>query len=171
MFTFSSLSSLKLLVEVPQQTGRRRRYSVCSWATVFELSWCVLSWGLNFTCIAERAACLCAVDFRHERIHTKRGSHMKMQTEPEDVDDLATLEVLDEVRESDDRYNHIWCIDNVYYGPVLQSSGPSQYFRTQKVLIKPEELQWGRHYDAIAVLAAESQTERLSPGKSELVSH
>nr|XP_046227777.1 myosin-IIIa isoform X2 [Scatophagus argus] len=33
---------------------------------------------------------------RHERIHTKRGSHVKMQTDPEEVDDLATLEVLDE---------------------------------------------------------------------------
>ncbi|XP_040921899.1 myosin-IIIa [Toxotes jaculatrix] len=33
---------------------------------------------------------------RHERIHTKKGSHMKTQTDPEEVDDLATLEVLDE---------------------------------------------------------------------------
>ncbi|CAJ1082668.1 myosin-IIIa [Xyrichtys novacula] len=33
---------------------------------------------------------------RHERIHTKRGSHMKMQSDPDEVDDLATLEVLDE---------------------------------------------------------------------------
>ncbi|XP_038587407.1 myosin-IIIa [Micropterus salmoides] len=33
---------------------------------------------------------------RHERIHTKRGSHMKTQTDPDEVDDLATLEVLDE---------------------------------------------------------------------------
>ncbi|XP_070842280.1 myosin-IIIa isoform X3 [Chaetodon trifascialis] len=33
---------------------------------------------------------------RHERIHTKRGSHMKTQTDAEEVDDLATLEVLDE---------------------------------------------------------------------------
>ncbi|XP_010765919.1 myosin-IIIa [Notothenia coriiceps] len=32
---------------------------------------------------------------RHERIHTKRGGHMKTQTDDE-VDDLATLEVLDE---------------------------------------------------------------------------
>ncbi|KAI4806778.1 hypothetical protein KUCAC02_017577 [Chaenocephalus aceratus] len=34
-------------------------------------------------------------DDRHERIHTKRGGHMKTQTDDE-VDDLATLEVLDE---------------------------------------------------------------------------
>ncbi|XP_045888019.1 myosin-IIIa isoform X2 [Micropterus dolomieu] len=33
---------------------------------------------------------------RHERIHTKRGSHMKTQTDPDEVDDLAILEVLDE---------------------------------------------------------------------------
>ncbi|XP_059183414.1 myosin-IIIa [Centropristis striata] len=33
---------------------------------------------------------------RHERIHTKRGGHMKTQTDPEEVDDLATLELLDE---------------------------------------------------------------------------
>ncbi|XP_041670586.1 myosin-IIIa isoform X2 [Cheilinus undulatus] len=33
---------------------------------------------------------------RHERIHTKRGSHMKTQSDPDEVDDLATLEVLDE---------------------------------------------------------------------------
>ncbi|XP_073344654.1 myosin-IIIa isoform X2 [Pagrus major] len=33
---------------------------------------------------------------RHERIHTKRGSHMKTQTDADEVEDLATLEVLDE---------------------------------------------------------------------------
>ncbi|XP_068566277.1 myosin-IIIa isoform X4 [Cebidichthys violaceus] len=33
---------------------------------------------------------------RHERIHTKRGGHMKTQTDPDEADDLATLEVLDE---------------------------------------------------------------------------
>uniref|UniRef100_A0A8C1S737 non-specific serine/threonine protein kinase n=1 Tax=Cyprinus carpio TaxID=7962 RepID=A0A8C1S737_CYPCA len=36
---------------------------------------------------------------RHERIHTKKGSYMKSQSQTcDDVDDLATLEVLDEVR-------------------------------------------------------------------------
>lgn len=40
------------------------------------------------------------VNSRHERIHTKKGSHMKTQTDPDEVDDLATLEVLDEVRKS-----------------------------------------------------------------------
>lgn len=34
---------------------------------------------------------------RHERIHTKRGSQVKMPSEPEEVSDLATLELLDEV--------------------------------------------------------------------------
>ncbi|XP_069552553.1 myosin-IIIa isoform X1 [Brachyistius frenatus] len=33
---------------------------------------------------------------RHERIHTKKGSHMKTQTDSDEVDDLATLEVMDE---------------------------------------------------------------------------
>uniref|UniRef100_A0A671XC44 non-specific serine/threonine protein kinase n=1 Tax=Sparus aurata TaxID=8175 RepID=A0A671XC44_SPAAU len=33
---------------------------------------------------------------RHERIHTKRGGHMKTQTDADEVEDLATLEVLDE---------------------------------------------------------------------------
>ncbi|KAK2859682.1 hypothetical protein Q5P01_004302 [Channa striata] len=33
---------------------------------------------------------------RHERIHTKKGSQMKTQTDPDEVEDLATLEVLDE---------------------------------------------------------------------------
>lgn len=34
---------------------------------------------------------------RHERIHTKRGSQVKMPSEPEEANDLATLEFLDEV--------------------------------------------------------------------------
>ncbi|XP_062234995.1 myosin-IIIa isoform X1 [Platichthys flesus] len=33
---------------------------------------------------------------RHERIHTKKGGHLKMQGDPDEVEDLATLEVLDE---------------------------------------------------------------------------
>ncbi|CAK6968570.1 myosin-IIIa isoform X3 [Scomber scombrus] len=33
---------------------------------------------------------------RHERIHTKKGSHMKTQSNPDEVDDLAILEILDE---------------------------------------------------------------------------
>lgn len=37
------------------------------------------------------------VNSRHERIHTKKGSHMKTQSDPDEVDDLAILEVLDEV--------------------------------------------------------------------------
>lgn len=38
---------------------------------------------------------------RHERIHTKKGSHMKTQ-EADEVDDLATLEVLDEVKKKNE---------------------------------------------------------------------
>lgn len=38
-------------------------------------------------------------DCRHERIHTKKDDNMKSQSdEPDDMEDLATLEVLDEVR-------------------------------------------------------------------------
>ncbi|XP_068603891.1 myosin-IIIa [Brachionichthys hirsutus] len=33
---------------------------------------------------------------RHERIHTKKGSHMTSQDEPGEADNLATIEVLDE---------------------------------------------------------------------------
>ncbi|MEQ2293276.1 hypothetical protein AMECASPLE_031645, partial [Ameca splendens] len=33
---------------------------------------------------------------RHERIHTKKGTHMKTEADTDEVDDLATLEVLDE---------------------------------------------------------------------------
>ncbi|MEQ2245024.1 Myosin-IIIa, partial [Ilyodon furcidens] len=33
---------------------------------------------------------------RHERVHTKKGTHMKTQADTDEVDDLATLEVLDE---------------------------------------------------------------------------
>ncbi|KAM9332958.1 myosin-IIIa [Pholidichthys leucotaenia] len=33
---------------------------------------------------------------RHERIHTKKGSNMKSQSDGDEVDDLATLEILDE---------------------------------------------------------------------------
>lgn len=43
---------------------------------------------------------LCVVCYRHERIHTKKGSYMTSQNQTcDDVDDLATLESLDEVRE------------------------------------------------------------------------
>lgn len=41
---------------------------------------------------------LCFANVRHERIHTKRGSCVMMQPQEEDADDLAALEVLDEVR-------------------------------------------------------------------------
>lgn len=41
---------------------------------------------------------LCLANVRHERIHTKRGSCVMMPPQEEDADDLAALEVLDEVR-------------------------------------------------------------------------
>ncbi|XP_063339367.1 myosin-IIIa isoform X2 [Pelmatolapia mariae] len=41
---------------------------------------------------------------RHERIHTKKGSHMKTQ-DADEVDDLATLEVLDENTVADQLQN------------------------------------------------------------------
>ncbi len=49
-----------------------------------------------------------SVSCRHERIHTKRGSHMKTPTDPDEVDDLATLEVLDEVRKPMTDYIYIY---------------------------------------------------------------
>lgn len=51
------------------------------------------------TSLSERLGFVFSASFRHERIHTKRGGHLKMQTDADEVNDLATLEVLDEVRE------------------------------------------------------------------------
>uniref|UniRef100_A0AAQ4RQN1 non-specific serine/threonine protein kinase n=1 Tax=Gasterosteus aculeatus aculeatus TaxID=481459 RepID=A0AAQ4RQN1_GASAC len=44
----------------------------------------------------QRRLLVASVGCRHERIHTKRGGHMKTQSDLDEVDDLATLEVLDE---------------------------------------------------------------------------
>uniref|UniRef100_A0A669AXU3 non-specific serine/threonine protein kinase n=1 Tax=Oreochromis niloticus TaxID=8128 RepID=A0A669AXU3_ORENI len=49
---------------------------------------------------------------RHERIHTKKGSHMKTQ-DADEVDDLATLEVLDENTVADQLQNR-YARDQVY---------------------------------------------------------
>lgn len=76
------------LVTVDQITGAKRKNLGDLWGKLY-MCRCPVS---DFS--------VCSVNFRHERIHTKRGSHMKMQMEPEEVDDLATLEVLDEARES-----------------------------------------------------------------------
>lgn len=55
----------------------------------------------DVSCDAQGETWLCVcVSCRHERIHTKRGGHMKTQTDADEVEDLATLEVLDEVRRS-----------------------------------------------------------------------
>ncbi|CAG05467.1 unnamed protein product [Tetraodon nigroviridis] len=63
--------------------------------------------------------------FRHERIHTKRGSYVKMQMEEEEVDDLATLEVLDETKVTEQlqsRYSR----DQIYtyVGDILIAVNP-----------------------------------------------
>ncbi|XP_036377268.1 myosin-IIIa [Megalops cyprinoides] len=63
---------------------------------------------------------------RHERIHTKKGSHMKtLSSALDDVDDLATLEVLDENTVTDQlqkRYakEHIY----TYVGDILIAVNP-----------------------------------------------
>uniref|UniRef100_A0A669BZN4 non-specific serine/threonine protein kinase n=1 Tax=Oreochromis niloticus TaxID=8128 RepID=A0A669BZN4_ORENI len=49
---------------------------------------------------------------QHERIHTKKGSHMKTQ-DADEVDDLATLEVLDENTVADQLQNR-YARDQVY---------------------------------------------------------
>uniref|UniRef100_H3D7Z8 non-specific serine/threonine protein kinase n=1 Tax=Tetraodon nigroviridis TaxID=99883 RepID=H3D7Z8_TETNG len=64
-------------------------------------------------------------DGRHERIHTKRGSYVKMQMEEEEVDDLATLEVLDETKVTEQlqsRYSR----DQIYtyVGDILIAVNP-----------------------------------------------
>ncbi|KAK9953574.1 hypothetical protein ABG768_017558 [Culter alburnus] len=65
---------------------------------------------------------------RHERIHTKKGSHMKSQSQTcDDVDDLATLEVLDEntiTEQLQRRYakEHVY----TYVGDILIAVNPFQ---------------------------------------------
>ncbi|XP_067234002.1 myosin-IIIa isoform X2 [Chanodichthys erythropterus] len=65
---------------------------------------------------------------RHERIHTKKGSHMKSQSQTcDDVDDLATLEVLDEntiTEHLQRRYakEHVY----TYVGDILIAVNPFQ---------------------------------------------
>ncbi|XP_029934832.1 myosin-IIIa isoform X1 [Myripristis murdjan] len=62
---------------------------------------------------------------RHERIHTKKGSHMKTQIAADEVDDLATIEVLDEntvTEQLQSRYgrNQIY----TYVGDILIAVNP-----------------------------------------------
>ncbi|TKS87457.1 Myosin-IIIa [Collichthys lucidus] len=62
---------------------------------------------------------------RHERIHTKRGGHLKMQTDADEVNDLATLEVLDENTVTDQlqiRYGKDQIYTNV--GDILIAVNP-----------------------------------------------
>uniref|UniRef100_A0A665X7D8 non-specific serine/threonine protein kinase n=1 Tax=Echeneis naucrates TaxID=173247 RepID=A0A665X7D8_ECHNA len=63
---------------------------------------------------------------RHERIHTRKGSHMKMQTDPDEVDDLATLEVLDEQLQSRYGRDQIY----TYVGDILIAVNP---FHTMEI--------------------------------------
>ncbi|XP_071751510.2 myosin-IIIa [Centroberyx gerrardi] len=68
---------------------------------------------------------------RHERIHTKRGSHMKTQLAADEVEDLATLEVLDEntvTEQLQNRYGR----DQIYtyVGDILIAVNP---FRTMEM--------------------------------------
>lgn len=68
------------------------------------------SWNvLAFKMVVEARSALClltsgdCISFfsRFERIHTKKGNYSKsLVSNQEEVDDLATLEVLDEVRAS-----------------------------------------------------------------------
>uniref|UniRef100_A0AAX7UB73 non-specific serine/threonine protein kinase n=1 Tax=Astatotilapia calliptera TaxID=8154 RepID=A0AAX7UB73_ASTCA len=67
---------------------------------------------------------------RHERIHTKKGSHMKTQ-DADEVDDLATLEVLDENTVADQLQNR-YGNDQIYtyVGDTLIAVNP---FHTMEI--------------------------------------
>ncbi|XP_072307193.1 myosin-IIIa [Eucyclogobius newberryi] len=62
---------------------------------------------------------------RHERIHTKKGSHMKNQSDADEVEDLATLEVLDENTVTDHLQNR-YERDQIYtyVGDILIAVNP-----------------------------------------------
>ncbi|CAL8313317.1 unnamed protein product [Merluccius merluccius] len=62
---------------------------------------------------------------RHERIHTKKGGHMKSPTDLEEVDDLATLEVLDENTVADHLQSR-YAKDQIYtyVGDILIAVNP-----------------------------------------------
>uniref|UniRef100_A0A8D3C379 non-specific serine/threonine protein kinase n=1 Tax=Scophthalmus maximus TaxID=52904 RepID=A0A8D3C379_SCOMX len=57
---------------------------------------------------------------RHERIHTKKGSHMKTQSGHDEVEDLATLEVLDEQLQLRYGQDEIY----TYVGDILMAVNP-----------------------------------------------
>uniref|UniRef100_A0A8C5C5M1 non-specific serine/threonine protein kinase n=1 Tax=Gadus morhua TaxID=8049 RepID=A0A8C5C5M1_GADMO len=62
---------------------------------------------------------------RHERIHTKKGSNMNSFTDVEEVDDLATLEVLDENTVADNLQGR-YAKDQIYtyVGDILIAVNP-----------------------------------------------
>uniref|UniRef100_A0A8C5HNT6 non-specific serine/threonine protein kinase n=1 Tax=Gouania willdenowi TaxID=441366 RepID=A0A8C5HNT6_GOUWI len=62
---------------------------------------------------------------RHERIHTKKGSHMKTQCDTDEVDDLATLELLDEDSVTEQLQNR-YMTDQIYtyVGDILIAVNP-----------------------------------------------
>uniref|UniRef100_A0A3B4AJL4 non-specific serine/threonine protein kinase n=1 Tax=Periophthalmus magnuspinnatus TaxID=409849 RepID=A0A3B4AJL4_9GOBI len=62
---------------------------------------------------------------RHERIHTKKGNHMKNQSDPDELEDLATLEILDENTVTDHLQNR-YERDEIYtyVGDILIAVNP-----------------------------------------------
>ncbi|KAJ0022796.1 hypothetical protein NQD34_014930 [Periophthalmus magnuspinnatus] len=62
---------------------------------------------------------------RHERIHTKKGNHMKNQSNPDELEDLATLEILDENTVTDHLQNR-YERDEIYtyVGDILIAVNP-----------------------------------------------
>ncbi|KAG7260048.1 hypothetical protein CRUP_007740 [Coryphaenoides rupestris] len=82
---------------------------------------------------------------RHERIHTRKGIHMKSPTDLEQVDDLATLEVLDENHYAKDQiYTHV--------GDILIAVNP---FHTMDIYT-PERTANPPHIFAMADIAYQS---------------
>uniref|UniRef100_A0A3B3B3T4 non-specific serine/threonine protein kinase n=1 Tax=Oryzias melastigma TaxID=30732 RepID=A0A3B3B3T4_ORYME len=72
-----------------------------------------------------------AIEKTHERIHTKKGGHLKMQSAADEVEDLATLEALDEnivTEQLQSRYSR----DQIYtyVGDILIAVNP---FRTMEM--------------------------------------
>ncbi|XP_020791281.1 myosin-IIIa [Boleophthalmus pectinirostris] len=62
---------------------------------------------------------------RHERIHTKKINHMKNQSDPDELEDLATLEILDENTVTDHLQNR-YERDEIYtyVGDILIAVNP-----------------------------------------------
>uniref|UniRef100_A0AAQ6IM56 non-specific serine/threonine protein kinase n=1 Tax=Anabas testudineus TaxID=64144 RepID=A0AAQ6IM56_ANATE len=96
---------------------------------------------------------------RHERIHTKKGSQMKSQSDPDEVDDLATLEVLDEntvTEQLQSRYGR----DQIYtyVGDILIAVNPFHKMEiyTPQVYIGAKRTANPPHIFAVADIAYQS---------------